>query len=146
MRTFIFFSATLLSGLGLVWSFLLPLIAISEVPRSEYSYLSGVLHLISTICAWLAYGWLGMGWIGGHKYGIVWASGATAAGLFGLSAGGTILPDLKLTLSVMASSAVFVAPAILMAIWLVQFHSFQNLKVLSRPNPSFERTASPPLN
>lgn len=117
MKTTIFYIASLLSSFGMLGNLNM---SIHQIDKGR-----GPLLLLTSIIAWYAYFKMGNAWIRGERLGVRWPTIGTLFAVLSLNGGGVWF-FLKYNIWMVAAINVF--PAILMALWLVQYH------IKSEPN------------
>jgi hypothetical protein len=79
----------------------------------------GLLLLVTSVYAWIAYFAMGFAWIGRQPISRVWPTTGTLAALLALNGGGSAFTLGKAySPSIVLLHAAFVMPAVLMAAWM----------------------------
>ena len=117
MRRSLFFAATALSSFGVYEN----IVAVTVVGH-DYGIGAGLFFLLTSLCAWIAYGVMGMAWIHEQTIAKFWPVAGTSAGLLALNGGGTLFFSASYSPLVMVVPAIVVSPAIAMAVWMVWYH------------------------
>jgi len=114
MRTKIFFIASFLSSYGM---FLNLLTSIHELDKGNGPWL-----LLTSILAWIAYFRMGNAWINNKRLGVLWPTIGTFVAMLALNGGGVWFFSSTYKPEFILVPLFFVSPAVLMSIWLVQYH------------------------
>lgn len=113
MRAWIFFTATVLSAAGFYFNFVEVLHFLLQ------AWWAGLLLLVTSVYAWIAYFAMGSAWIAREAISRVWPTTGTLAALLALNGGGSAFVMGKAySPIIMLLQAAPVMPAVLMAAWM----------------------------